>query len=102
MPCMHVNLMPNLLGPKKSNGSSIFRPIPFFSLYGQVCAGFVSTKRLHLIKISALDCLICNDAVTRVMTAAETLRLITGENDSNMIVINFVMEHSQFRSPVHR
>lgn len=57
---------------------------------------------LHLIKISALDCLIRNDAVTRVMTATETLRLITGGNDRNMIVINFVVELSQFRYLVHR
>lgn len=56
------------------------------------CAGFVSVEGLHLIKISALDCLIRNDAVIRVMTTAETLRLITSGNDRNMIVINFVVE----------
>lgn len=54
------------------------------------CAGFVSVERFRLIKISVSDCLIRNDAVTRVMSTSETLRLITSGNDRNMIVINFV------------
>lgn len=58
---------------------------------------FVSVEGLRLIKISASDCLIRNDAVTRVMTTAETLRLITSGNDRNMIVINFVVELAEGR-----
>lgn len=47
-------------------------------------------EKLLLIKINVSHCLICNDAVSRVMITVETQRLITSGNDSNMIVMKFV------------